>query len=255
MNWFWNQWFYGNGHPKVDINYNYDAAKGQVLVYIKQKQTDGKIFNLPIGIDIYTGKDKKRYNLWTQNKADTFTFTVAVKPNLVNVDADKITLWMKKDNKTLDNYIHQYKYAGNYIDRREAIEFAAKKTDDPKAVELLKTALTDKYHGLRSLAISKADLRKEAIKTSFEPVLATIAKTDKKAVVRAAAIAKLGEYKKTVYADLFKSAVNDSSYTVAGNALAALQKVDAAAATALVKKLADTPKKGVLQEVVRNEIW
>ena len=26
LNWFWNQWYYGSGHPKLDINYIYDDA-------------------------------------------------------------------------------------------------------------------------------------------------------------------------------------------------------------------------------------
>ena len=27
MNWFWNQWYYGSGHPKLDISYDYDDSK------------------------------------------------------------------------------------------------------------------------------------------------------------------------------------------------------------------------------------
>jgi aminopeptidase N len=254
LNWYFNQWYFESGHPTVEIDYVYDDTASKVTVIVKQTQKTGKYYKLPLAVDIYNGTEKVRHTIWANNAVDSFTFNYSKKPDLVNVDADKVTLWTKKDNKTLDNYIHQYKYAGNYLDRREAIEFAAKKLDDAKAVELIKTALTDKYSGLRGLAISKADLRKEAIKKSFEPILATIIKTDKKATIRAAAIEKLGEYKKVEYAELFKSAVNDSSYTVAGNALLALQKVDAPAAAALIKKLADTQMKGVLQEVVMNEV-
>jgi aminopeptidase N len=39
---------------------------------------------------------------------------------------DMILLCVKKENKTLENYIHQYKVAGNYLDRREAIDFLCK---------------------------------------------------------------------------------------------------------------------------------
>ena len=254
LNWFFNQWYFNSGHPSVDIDYQYDDAAGKVNVIIKQTQRSGKIFSLPLAIDVYDGANKKRYNVWVKNGVDTFTISYAKRPDLVNVDGDKVMLWVKKDNKTLDNYIHQYTHAGNYLDRREAIDFASKKLDDPKAMELIKTALTDKYHGLRNFAISKADLKKEAVKTGFESVLLNLAKSDKYATVRANAIQKLGEYKKAEYADLFKKAVNDSSYTVAGNALAALIKVDPAASSALVKQLAEKPSKGILQEVVMSEI-
>ena len=254
LNWYFNQWYFGNGHPSVDIDYVYNDAAGKVNVIIKQTQKSGKYFKLPLAIDIYDGANKVRYTVWAKNAVDTFTFNYTKRPDLINVDADKITLWTKKDNKTLDNYIHQYKYAGNYVDRREAIDFASKKLDDPKAVELVKTALTDKYQGLRNFAISKADLRKEAVKTSFEPVLLNLAKSDKYSIVRANAIQKLGEYKKPEYITVFKAAVNDSSYTVAGNALTALSKADPALATALAKQMSDKPAKGNLQEAIMNEI-
>lgn len=254
LNWFFNQWYFGNGHPSVDIDYQYDDAAGKVNVIIKQTQKTGKLFKLPIAIDIYNGAGKTRHNVWVNNVTDTFTFTYSKRPDLINVDGDKVMLWVKKDNKTLDNYIHQYTYAGNFVDRREAIDFASKKPDDLKAVELIKKALNDPYYGLRIFAISKADLRKDAVRNGFENALANLAQNDKYATVRATAIGKLGEYKKADYIGLFKNAVNDSSYTVAGNALGALGKVDPAIASALAKQLIDKPAKGTLQEAIMSEI-
>ena len=102
MNWFWNQWYYGSGHPKVEINYNYNQASSKVSVYIKQTQAGEKAFQLPLSIDVYSDKNKKRYQVWMKNKSDSFTFSSNTKPNLVNVDADKILLWEKIDNKTSD---------------------------------------------------------------------------------------------------------------------------------------------------------
>lgn len=254
LNWFFNQWYFGSGHPSVEIDYQYDDQAGKVNVIVKQTQKTGKLFKLPIAIDIYNGTQKARHNVWINNAADTFSFSYTKRPDLINVDGDKVMLWVKKDNKTLENFIHQYTHAGNYVDRREAIDFASKKLDDPKAVELIKTALTDRYHGLRSFAISKADLRKETIRNGFESVFNELAQKDKYATVRAAAIAKLGEYKKADYIALFKTAVNDSSYSVAGNALVSLGKVDQVLATALAKQLSEKPAKGNLQEAIMNEI-
>ncbi|MBL7720849.1 MAG: M1 family peptidase, partial [Chitinophagaceae bacterium] len=254
LNWFFNQWYFGSGHPSVEIDYQYDDPAGKVNVIVKQTQKTGKLFKLPIAIDIYNGAQKVRHNVWINNAADTFSFSYTKRPDLINVDGDKVMLWVKKDNKTLENFIHQYTHAGNYVDRREAIDFASKKLDDPKAVELIKTALTDRYHGLRSFAISKADLRKETVRNGFESVFNELAQKDRNATVRAAAIAKLGEYKKANYIALFKTAVNDSSYSVAGNALVALGKVDQVLATALAKQLSEKPAKGNLQEAIMNEI-
>lgn len=254
LNWFFNQWYFGSGHPSVEIDYTYDDAAGKVNVIIKQTQKTGKLFKLPFAIDVYEGPDKVRYNVWANNAADTFSFSYTKRPDLVNVDADKVMLWVKKDNKTLENYIHQYTYAGNYVDRREAIDFASKKLDDPKAVELLKTALKDKYQGLRNFAISKINLKKENVKSAVEPVLLDLAKNDKYATVRAGAIAQLGEYGKAEYVPLFKAAVNDSSYSVAGNALNAIAEADEAAALTIAKELVKQPAKGALQSAILAQI-
>ncbi len=54
LNWFWNQWYFGSGHPKLDINYIYDPSGKSAKVIIKQTQK-GKIFKLPLSIDVYQG--------------------------------------------------------------------------------------------------------------------------------------------------------------------------------------------------------
>ncbi|HRX93331.1 MAG TPA: M1 family aminopeptidase, partial [Chitinophagaceae bacterium] len=254
LNWFFNQWYYGSGHPNVEINYIYDDTKGEVKVVLNQNQKSGKIFQLPLKIDVYEGGKKKSYQVWAKNATDTFTFSYKTRPDLVNVDADKITLWNKKDNKTLDNYVYQYKYAGNYLDRREAIDFAATKQNDPKAVELLVQALNDKYYGLQNLVIGKLNLKNDNVKKDAEPVLFSLAKNDKKSTVRANAIEKLGEYENKEYASLFKNAIHDSSYSIAGNALTALGKLDPETSLTLARELAKKPAKGVLQNAIMTEI-
>lgn len=248
MNWFWNQWYFGAGHPKLDIDYVYDDNAKNVQVIVKQTQAGDEAFILPIAIDIYKGAQKVRHHVWINDKVDTFTFSYTARPDLVNVDGDKILLAEKKDHKTLENFIHQYEYAGLYLDRREALEFASHNQDNPKAVELLMQGLKDKYFGLRSFAIGRLDLKNETVKKQAEPILADIAQHDPKSTVRATAIAALGNYNNATYKSLFAKSVNDSSYTVAGNALEALFKLDSASAVTEAKRLARYPAKGKLVE-------
>src|SRR5579871_216362 len=250
LNWYWNQWYYNKGYPKLNIDYVYDDNAKNVKVIINQTQDSNNIFKLPMAIDIYNGTKKERHKVWVEDRADTFTFAYNSKPELVNVDGDKITLCEKKDNKTLDTFIYKYKYAGLYLDRREAIDFCAKNQDDPKAVELLKTAMKDKFFQLRRYAIEKADLKKDAVKQAVEPVLADIAAHDERTVVRASAISALGKYKKTEYKSLFEKAVNDSSYAVAGNALEALATVDSNEAFNDAKRLSKSPAHGKLNNSI-----
>jgi len=252
LNWFWNQWYYGSGQPALDIKYGYDAATKNASVIVTQTQAGDKIFKLPVAIDVYEGGQKTRHQVWVENKSDTFYFKSEEKPDLINFDGDKVLLCTKKENKTLDEYINQYKYAGNYLDRREAIDFAAKNQTDEKAIGLLNAALKDKYFKLRQYVIQKIDLKKKDVAALVEPSLADIAKKDEKTVVRADAIAKLSTYKNENYIPLFKAAVSDSSYSVSGNALSALFELDSAGAVSEAKKLCALPAKGSLSDAITD---
>ncbi len=245
LNWFWNQWFFGAGHPVLDINYSYDAGTNLARVAVKQKQT-GQTFKLPVKVDVWNAGKKTSYQVWVTDTTSAFYFPSATQPQLVNFDADKVLLAVKTENKSLDEYVFQYKNAGNYLDRKEAVDFAAKKLSDPKGQQLVLDALKDKYAGIRSLAISRLDMRKEATANAASAELEKIARNDPKRMVRAAAIGKLGDTKKESYKDLYMKSLTDSSYSVAGHALNALAKIDTAAAFAQAKKLAAGKTKGEL---------
>ncbi len=255
LNWFWNQWYFGSGHPKLDINYDYDTTGKTARVFIKQTQS-GKIFKLPFAIDVYQGSEKKRYKVWAEHQADTFTFQTVSKPNLINVDGDKILLGEKTEHKTLDNYIFQYTNAGLYLDRREAIDFAARnQTDDQKALDFMKIALKDKYYGLRLYTLQKLNLMNDSVKNLFEPLLSEMAQNDPKSLVRAGAIGALGKFKKEVYKPLFIKAINDSSYSIAGSALTALAAIDTATALEKAKSLSNQHVRGELGDAVTNVLF
>ncbi len=255
LNWFWNQWFYGSGHPKLDISYDYDQSTRSAKVFVKQTQPD-KIFKLPVAIDAYQGGGKKRYSVWLENKADTFAFPSSSKPDLINVDGEKILLCEKTDHKTLDNFIFQYENAALYADRREAIDFASlNQTIDPKAFNFLKNTINDRYQGLRIYAIQKLNLLDDSIKKSAEPILAGLAQHDASTLIRSAAIQALGRYKKEEYKDLFLKSLNDSSYSVAGNALLALGSIDSAAALSGARTLASGHPRGALSRAITSTLY
>ena len=255
LNWFWNQWYYGSGHPKLDINYDYDLAGKTAKVFIKQTQPD-KIFRLPVAIDLYQGTEKKRYNVWVEHKVDSFTFHSDSKPYLINVDGDKILLCEKTEHKTLDNYIFQYKNAGLYLDRKEAIDFAARSmAGDNNALDFMKTALNDKYFGLRLFALQRLSLTNDSVKQSVEPILVAMAEKDPKSVVRAGAIEALGRYKSGSYKPLFLKSIGDSSYSISGKALVALSLIDSTAALEKAGSFSSGDIKGALKDAVTNILF
>ena len=252
LTWYFNQWYFGSGHPKLNINYSYQQEKKQAMVVVKQTQNTGKIFRIPTYIDIYHGKNKSRNMVWIENAIDTFYFTSETKPDLINFDSDKVLLAEKTENKNLDNYIHQYYHSGNYMDRREAVDFCGRKIDDPKAKALLLDAFADSFHGIRGLAISKIDLKKETQREVFEKKIASLVATEKNRPVKASMLTALGNTNNKEYSIIYLPLVNDSSYTVSGAALIALSKVDSIKALDEATKLSKTATKGDLDVAVNK---
>ncbi|WP_290796180.1 M1 family metallopeptidase [Flavihumibacter sp. UBA7668] len=252
LNWFFNQWYFGSGHPKLEISYAYNDAAGTATVYIKQTQEGDKVFQLPMAIDVYEAGKKTRYQVMVSNRADSFQFNYKKRPDLINVDGDKVLLAEKKDDKTLEQFAYQYKHAGNYLDRREAIEFAKEQQGQALAQSILLESLKDPYHGLRTLALQSLDLKNAAIKTAAEKSIAEMAAKDPKATVKAKAIGLLASYSNDAYTAIYKKGVTDSSYSVAGASLTALIERDNSFAVDAAKKMLTQPVKGSLIPALTN---
>jgi aminopeptidase N len=248
LNWFWNQWYYGSGHPKLKINYTYNDTTGKAQVIIEQTQKGDKIFTLPIAIDVYSGAQKSRTKVWVTNKIDTFTFSYTKRPELINVDADKILLAEKTDNKLAENFIHQYTFAPNFLDRREALDFFSK-----KGMKELILGLQDKFAGLRTFTLSRLSTGKLSKEAAVLDAVEKLVRTEKNKKTIAAALNFLAKTKDAKYVSIFNQFINDSSYTVAGAALDGLQQLEPTKAYELAKKLSKDAK-GNLGAVVSKTL-
>jgi len=248
LNWFFNQWYFGSGHPYVRIGQKYLADQQKVLVTIQQTQTQNKLFTLPVGIDVYVNGNRNHYEVWSKNKVDSFYFPAAVAPDNVNVDNDKILLWAKDESKPIEQYAYQFKHARNFMDRFEAANEAATNLKNPAAKTIIEAAIKDTFHVIRSIALNSYN--PSAIEAAMETQIIQIAQTDKVSTVREDAINVLSKINKPIFTPLYEKWVNDASYTVAGAALAALEIVDSTKAIAIAKQFSTQPLKKRLNAVV-----
>ncbi len=172
---------------------------------------------------------------------------------------ESLLLWQKSDNKTLENYVFQYSHAGTYADRREAIEAGIRLLSDPKALDLVKSALNDKFSGLRTFILEQLALRWErrpdSIRLMLEYELSRIASHDRHPPAKAKAIELLGTYMRNDHVNIFIGHLNDSSYSVAGAALTALAKLDSASAYKEAKRQISLPVKGALAFAVLSVLF
>lgn len=227
LNWFFNQWYYSNGHPKLDVKYIYSEEANIVSVQIDQTQEN--LFQFPLAIEVYEGGKKKRYEVWVDEKSESFSFQYLDKPDLVNVDADRILLAEINDEKSLENLVHLYQNGLKYEDRREAIEGLSSQQDNEIAYKTLTAALSDSFYGLRILALDKIDLSNANAKASIKKI-EEMASKDSETLVQAKAISKLDLLDNADYIKLYKRSLLSNSSGVKGSALKALYKVDKAAA-------------------------
>jgi aminopeptidase N len=250
LNWFFNQWYFGNGHPYVRITQQYQADKKQVLVVINQTQTMNKVFELPIGVDVYVDNKKDHYQVWSKNRVDSFYFPANKAPDNVNVDNDKVLLWGKEDAKPLGQFIYQYHHATNFMDRFEALNEATENLAKPEAQALVKAALQDSFYIIRQKAISA--FNPAAMTETLEETMVNLASKDPSTQVRETAIDAIGALRKQKYAALFEQLTKDSSYLVSGAALDALEKVDSMSAYKIALPLSKQVIKKRLNTAVTN---
>jgi aminopeptidase N len=251
LNWFFDQWFFGSGHPELDINYGRDKTSGQNFVTIKQKQK-GKLFKLPLNVDIYSSSGVKTKHVWVSNAVDTIDIGCGEEPMLINVDAQKALLAKKTDHKTLSQFAYQYTNAPLLQDRYEAVEAAKSKYGEPIAIKILKSGLNDKFYSIRSLALNSIDLADSVSLKIFLPDIVHMAKSDLNNSTRALAVNKLGNLKSKQYFDLYVSMLSDDSYLVSGEALMAIGAINPGAQFEFAKKYQVNSKGKLGQAILQS---
>ncbi|MDB5283107.1 MAG: Peptidase rane alanine aminopeptidase [Bacteroidota bacterium] len=252
LNWFFNEWFLNSGHPVMDIKYTYDNDSIYVAVEQKHNIEKGLVYQLPFKINAWYGKSVKTYDVTLKKKSQIFAFKSDSKPDLVDFDPEYTVPCARKDNKTTDNYIFEYRNGPYYKGKLEALrKLAEVQKQNPAAKDVLVEALGDKFFALRSYAITKLDLPKEG-SDSILGIILNLAKTDKESSVRKSAVDKLGKSSSaSKYTAFLETAVGDSSYEVAGAALKALDEADSKKAM-LVAKQFETEKNGNIVSAVAD---
>ncbi|WP_152559988.1 M1 family metallopeptidase [Hymenobacter sp. IS2118] len=250
LNWFFDQWYYRAGHPIVTIAYQWDAARQRQAVIVRQTQA-GAPYVLPLAVDVYTNGRARRYAATLRQAVDTLYFPAATKPDLVNVDAEKVLVWQKDDQKSLAEFAYQYRHAPRYLDRREALRAAQTQPTNPAAQRLLLAGLDDKSAALREMAIELLDLKDAARRRAVAPQLAKLAATDAAVQVQAAALTALAALKEPRYAPVFSRALASPSYRVQGAALQGMAALNPAQALARATAF-ETDHKGPLTVAMVN---
>ena len=248
LNWFFNQWYFGNGNPKISYTTSFEPVKKEVTITLSQNQI-GQNFQFPLSIDIFENGKPTRKNVWVSAKEkNDFTFQVSKNPDLVNLNSDGVLLAEITDTKTPEQFLIQYQNSTQFLSRYKAVENAIENlTKNPAALKTVVAALKDSNIRIRGKALVGLDLSKPDQAKAALAEVEKMASSDPKTLVQGAAISALGKIKDKKYLPLFEKGMNAVSNSVKANSLAAIAAVDPSRISSSADKI---DLEGVDEEVI-----
>ena len=237
LNWFFNQWYFGSGHPKLTYTSSYEPVKKQVTLVINQSQDQP--FEFPLAIDVYDNGKPKRFNVWVNAKAkNSFTFDSSKTPDLININADGILVADVTDSKTPEQNLLQFTGSKELKSKYAALE-GIEKADakSPAVIKLLAAAIKDPYFRIREKALEQIDLTIPEQAKALTADVEKLASNDPKTLVQAAAISALVKTKNAKYSSIYEKGLNAVSNAVKGASLAGISELDPSKAVAAIENI------------------
>ena len=228
LNWFFNQWYFAQGHPELELDYNYIDSTQTFELAVRQTQ-DSKyhvpVYKIPVDVNIHFSEDSiLRQSIIIDEREQRFQFKLADEPQLVVFDPNKILLTRVQDDKSEEQMVFQYAHAPSYMDRYLSVITLAE-SNHPKAKDVLIAALEDKHWTIRSFALQQFDTTN--VSDKIRAKLRSLAENDPHSIVRMSALDKLTELKDGSSIGLVKSLLkSEQSYPVLTAALFLLMEVD-----------------------------
>lgn len=235
LNWFFNQWFMSKGHPKINFTYEYKNDSVFVTTEQSHNTDDPLIYELPFTIGIWKNNNASYHKVVLKKNKQTFSFKSA-KPDLIDADAGRILLAVKKENKQLDEYIFQFNNHPAFLAKLEAIKkIKEAQAENENARKTLEAALNDSFYYFRRFAIDGLKLSSDSMPEVLKKI-EFMALNDGHAGVRFTAVQKLSKQKNRRLLTIFEKALGDSSYATAAEALKAINLLDTTAALKYAKQ-------------------
>lgn len=246
LNWFWDQWFFDKGWPNINVNWDFDEISKKVTLKLAQTQDPNSmrpIFTLPTTVEIWQADgSKKVFPIKFEKRNQTFVFDAPARPELVEIDPERILLATFEYEKTDAEMDFQYRHSSSFEARNDALNQFSEMTGAPRGKALAKLALDDKSATNRTWAVAGCDVS--------DPVLVEklikMAEFDPNPGVRVAATGRLGEAEGKKHSALFSRLLGENQpYSVVAAALSELVKADPAAAAEAAKTLEADQNAGI----------
>jgi aminopeptidase N len=253
MDWFFDEWLYKMGHPVFRVTQDYDAARKELTLKVRQEQRPDPesqypqvaLFQTPVDIEIATASSARIDRVSIAPKEEqTFKFTVDSEPLLVGFDYGGTLIKELVFVKTTGQLQYQLAHDQDVLGRIWALQQLSPRMRDDKTSGADRQAITkaisdtvtkDQFWGTRLEAAALLN----GVKEAKDALLG--ATKDADARVRARAVTSLAATKDPSLADTYQQLLNDQSYAVIRAAAVALGQTKSPGAYDSLVKLIDAP--------------
>lgn len=244
LNWFFDQWFTGKGHPKLDVEQYFSAENKEVVLTVYQNQdlATTPLYRLPVQVMVYDEAGEHLHKVVLEKLENKLVFPVQGKLLNVIFDYQQSTLGQINDNKPQEQFIHQYYNGKRYLAKLAGLTNGTKR-ESAEAAKMILDALNDSFWDLRLQAIQLAAKLKDQDLINAKIKIMQLAKNDPKSNVRSQAISFLSKNMSRMEFESLATEVisSDKSYNVIGTALGELSKLNPTLAASMAKDLENEP--------------
>jgi aminopeptidase N len=158
---FFEQWIYGCGYPKLDVDYKYDLNKKRVIITAKQTQIDDKkridYFDFELNVKVvFENEEKDGVLVFSEGKDAVVTLNdVPGEPQLIRFDPNQQVLFKINDTfnpgpKILLNTLRNSPDIFNRILAAKQFIKYHSSTSGPLSDDLIQAIKSEKFYGIRA---------------------------------------------------------------------------------------------------------
>lgn len=239
LDWFFDQWVYGGGHPVLEVEASYLPHLKKVKVEINQVQpvvAGQGLFTLPVEIRLDVAGTTTRTKVWINNAQEEYLLEASRKPDLVSVDGIGRLVCELRHDKTATELAYQSVH-DDLSGRLWAVgELVRQYAADPQTLGTLKDIVSSKAHwSIKAEATST--LRHIESKAAEDLLLAQLKSSDYH--IRKAAVIALGSRFSSSARSALRSVIErDPVDDVAASAIVALARIDGSLSAQYLRELA-----------------
>jgi aminopeptidase N len=225
LKWFFDQWFMREGHPVLDIKREVTGQKLKLTVNQVLDSASTHLFRVKLPMRIITDKSVKDTVLQILDSTASFEFELDGQLTNYIPNAGGYLLGVVKDDRSVDEYIHQFEHSPEIFSRIIGMEVALAMSgleaplQDEKYRDLVLKAMNDKFWRIRQMAVQ---LFMDYDGDNFfdvEKALEGRIKNDESSNVRADALLSVKTFQNPYHTELALKSMTDTSYAVRAAAL------------------------------------